>query len=93
MNTAVINIKTELSTKKQAQEIASKLGVTLSGLINAYLKEVIKTRRVEFSLDETPSPYLIRTIKQAQKDRKAGKASPIFRTGKEAVEWLEKQGI
>jgi len=93
MNTAIINIKTEISTKKQAQQVASKLGLSLSALINAYLKEVIKTKRVEFSLDETPSPYLIKVLRQARKNRKAGKGSPIFNTGEEAVKWLEEQGI
>ena len=71
MNTAIINIKTEISTKKQAQQVASKLGLSLSALINAYLKEVIKTKRVEFSLDETPSPYLIKVLRQARKNSQA----------------------
>ena len=30
---------------------------------------------------------------EAEKDYKAGKVSPAFKTGEEAVAWLEKQGI
>lgn len=93
MNTAVINIKTDENLKKQAQKVAAGLGLSLSSLINAYLKEMVKTKRVEFSLNEKPRPYLIKVLKQAKANRKAGKGSPIFKTGEEAVKWLEEQGI
>ncbi len=42
---------------------------------------------------EIPSKYLRRVIRQARKNRKEGKGSPVFRTGKAAVAWLKKQGI
>ena len=93
MYTAVINIKTEPETKKKAQQVASEIGVSLSSLINAYLKRLIRTRRVEFDLNEEPSEYLIKTIKKAEENYKKGKTSPAFRTGEEAVKWLEEQGV
>lgn len=93
MNTAVINIKTEPKTKREAQKIAQKIGVSLSSLINAYLKNLIRTKKVEFDLAEEPSEYLIKAMKKADKDLKEGKASPVFKTGEEAVKWLEEQGI
>ena len=56
MNTAVINIKTDVRVKTQAKKIASELGFSLSALINGYLNQLIKTKVVHFSaLDETPS--------------------------------------
>lgn len=93
MYNAVINIKTETETKQKVQHLASELGVSLSALINAYLKQLVRTKRVELSIDETPSDYLITIIKKAEENLKHGKASPVFRTGEEAVKWLEKQGI
>jgi addiction module RelB/DinJ family antitoxin len=93
MYTAVINIKTEPETKRKAQQVASEIGVSLSALINAYLKGLVRTKKVEFSLGEEPSPYLIKIMKKAEKNLKEGKASPVFRTGEEAVKWLEEQGI
>lgn len=93
MYTAVINIKTEEETKKKAQAVAQEIGVSLSALINAYLKHMIRTRKVEFTLDEEPSPYLIKIMKKAEKNYKEGQGSPIFRTGEEAVKWLEEQGV
>lgn len=93
MNTAVIITKTEPEVKRKVQAVAKEFGISLSSLLNAYLKQIIRTKKIEFTLDEEPSKYLITTIKQALQDRKNGKASPIFNTGKEAIKWLEKQGI
>ncbi len=94
MNTTAIYIKTDPEIKTKAQKVAKELGFSLSSLMNAWLRQLIKTKTVTFSVeDEIPNEYLIKTIKQAEKDRKAGKASPIFSTGGEAVKWLEEQGI
>ncbi len=94
MNTSAIYIKTDPEVKAKAQKVAKELGLSLSSLLNGWLRQLIKTKTVSFSAgDEIPNEYLIKTIKQAEKDRKAGKASPIFRTGEEAVKWLEDQGI
>ncbi len=93
MNTAVINIKTEKALKKRVQNIASDLGLSLSALINVYLKQLVRTRRVELDLGEEPSNYLKAVIREAEENYKKGKTSPAFKTGKEAVKWLEKQGV
>lgn len=93
MNTAVINIKTEPETKKQAQKVAHEIGMSLSTLVNTCLKQVIRTKRVEFYVAEEPSERLKQSIRRGEKDLKEGKASPTFNTGEEAVAWLEKQGI
>lgn len=94
MNTAVINIKTQPEVKAQAQRVARGLGLSLSSLINAFLKQFVKTKKVTFSLDdEIPNKRTIAILKQAEKDYKKGNTSPAFKTGKEAVAWLEKQGI
>lgn len=95
MSYAVITTKIDPQTKKEAQETAERLGMPLSVVIKAFLKHFIKTKTVTFSDrgDEHPNAYLRSVIKQAEKDWKEGKASPIFKTGEEAVRWLEKQGI
>ncbi|MBI2049633.1 type II toxin-antitoxin system RelB/DinJ family antitoxin [Candidatus Roizmanbacteria bacterium] len=95
MNTAVINIKTQPEIKAKAQKIAKTIGVSLSSLLNAYLKQFIKTKTVTFSAreDEIPNEYFKRTLAKARKNWKEGKGSPVFHTGEEAVKWLEEQGI
>ena len=95
MNTAVINIKTQPEVKTKAQQFAKAIGVSLSSLLNAYLKQLIRTKSVTFSVrkEEIPNEYFKRTLAKARKNRKEGKGSPIFNTGEEAVRWLEDQGI
>ncbi len=88
MNTAVINIKTESEIKQKAQVLAKDLGMTLSALINGYLRQLIRTKRVELTLDERPSRYLKEAIKAARQERKRGQASPIFDNAKNAIKWL-----
>ena len=52
MNSSIINIKIDPQTKRQAKITASGLGLTLSGVINAYLKQFIRTRTIYISLNE-----------------------------------------
>lgn len=94
MNTAGIFIKTEPETKKKAEKTAKELGVDLSTVLNDYLKKFIQTKRVEVEeYGEEPSEELKEAIFQAEKALKEGRASPTFKTGEEAVAYLEKQGI
>lgn len=95
MSYAVITTKIDPQTKKEAQETAEALGMPLSVIIKAFLKHFIKTRTVTFSDrgDEYPSAYLRSVIRKAEENYRKGNYSPVFKTGKETVEWLEKQGI
>jgi len=94
MSYAVVTTKVDPQTKKDAQITAERLGMPLSVVIKAFLKQFIRTKSVEFSArDEEPSEYFKNAIRQAEKDWKAGRTSPAFKTGGEAVAWLEKQGI
>lgn len=45
----MINIKTDKEVKKEAQKIAKDLGLPLSTIINASLKQLIKNRGIYFS--------------------------------------------
>ncbi len=88
MNTSVINIKTDKNLKKDIQELASDLGISVTALINGYLKQVVRSQKVIFTTDEKPSKYLIEAIRQARSERKKSKSSPIFDNAKEAIKWL-----
>lgn len=88
MNTAVMTIRTETNLKLAAQRAARELGFSISSLINAYLRQLIKTKTVYFSAAEEPSEYLIDAIREAEEERKAGWVSPKFDNAKEAIAWL-----
>lgn len=95
MNSAVITAKVDPQTKRQAQETAQELGMPLSVVIKAFLKQFIRTKSVSFNAreDEIPNAHTLSIMKQAEKNLKEGKHSPVFKTGEDAVAWLEKQGI
>lgn len=91
MNTAVINIKTNPEVKAQAKEVADELGFSLSSLINAFLKQLVKTKTVVFSASsEEPTEYFLSFLKKSQEDIKAKKISPVFKSANEAIDWLDK---
>jgi DNA-damage-inducible protein J len=90
MNTAIINIKTDIKIKKEAQAVASDLGLTLSGAINGFLKQLIRNKAILFTLNETnPNEYLLSSIKESKDDRKKGKYHS-FKNNKEAIRFLDK---
>ena len=89
MNNAVISTKIDLQTKKKAKQAAKELGIPLSVVIKATLKQFIKTKTLEFSgRNEEPSEYLKNVIRQAEKDWQAGKVSPAFDNPEDAIAWL-----
>lgn len=88
-NTAVINIRTNAKVKAKSREIAEKLGLSLSAVINAYLRQLVRTKSVSFSLDEKPTDYLLETLKNSKRDIKEGFVSPAFDNAKDADKWLD----
>ncbi len=95
MNTTVINIKTNPNVKSQAQAIAEELGLSLSAVINALLKQFVRTKAINLDLvrEEVPSPYLKKMLKESMEDIKKGRVSPAFTNAKDAVAWLRNQTL
>lgn len=89
MNTTVINIKTDVTLKREAQALAREIGVSLSALIKAYLKQLIKSRKV--TLREEPSAYMIKVLKESAADIRKGRVSPVFDNADASDAWLDKQ--
>lgn len=89
MNTAIVNVKIDTMTKKQAQEIADRLGFSLGSLIKAFIKQLVREKRVSFGLSEEPSKYLAQYLAESKKDIKKGWVSPEFDNTKDAIAWLD----
>jgi len=75
MNTAVINLKIDKKTKKDAQKIAEELGVSLSSIIKAYLRQVIRSKKVLFSSEEKPTEFMLNALKESREGIKAGRVT------------------
>ncbi len=86
----VLNVKTDVEVKEQAQVLAKHLGVPLSVVVNSYLKEFIRSG--EFTLRREPRlrPEVAKRIEKAIAETEAGKnLSPTFKTAKEFVAYLD----
>jgi len=93
MNTTSLHMKIEPAIKKQAQETADELGLSLSAVVKALLKQFIRTKRLSVGVNETPeipNAYLRKALKQSEKDIKAGRGLS-FASGKDALEYLDKE--
>lgn len=91
MQTAVINFTTEEIIKQEAQKLAKKMGISLSMVLNNYLKHFVKTKKVVFSSnDEIPNQWLINALKESEEDMKAGRVIR-FKNPKEALDYLGKE--
>lgn len=77
MNT-VISVKIDKATKEAASEVAKSAGLTLSALVNAYLRQVVATRRIELFVPETMTPELENAIAAVEAEIAVGQISPVF---------------
>ncbi len=94
MQTTAIYVRTDPEIKTKAQKVAKELGFSLSSLMNAWLRQLIKTKTITFStLNETPNEYLKSVMKQAEENYRKGNTSPAFSNVEDELKWLEKQGI
>ena len=86
----MVNIKTDKEVKEKAQRQARELGLPLSTVINAYLKEFIRNREVRFSLEPQLRPEVEKMLKQASEDYKMRKnISGPFASGKAMDAYLD----
>lgn len=94
MNSAVINIKTDPRIKLKAQKIAARMGFSLSGMINGYLRQLIKTETIHFSLkeEEKPSEWLIQSIEEARAEIARGDYYR-FDNEKDSLKFLESKMV
>ena len=86
----VISVKVDKETKEAAQEVVKSMGISLSTLINAYLKQVVVTRRVELFAPEKMTPKLEGLIEEIERDIAKGKISKGYSDPKDFVRSLKK---
>ena len=85
----IINIKADKDVKTKAQKIAKDLGLSLSVVVNAQLKQFILDEAIYFSTQPTMSPRLEKLVSQVERDIKKGQnISRPFSSGKEMDDYL-----
>ncbi len=69
----MINIKAELSLKKEAQSLAEDLGLSLSTVVNYFLKQFVSERKITFTDHPMPNKATRKLLDEALADIKAGR--------------------
>lgn len=91
MNTTSLHIQIEPVIKQEAQKTASELGLSLSSVVKALLKQFIRTKQLSVSIKERPeipNEYLRKSLKQSEEDIKAGRTIS-FKNTDEAIAYIE----
>jgi addiction module RelB/DinJ family antitoxin len=89
-NTTVLNVKIDKELKEQAQEVARAVGLPISTVVAANLKEFVRTRTITFSDTPKLKPNVEKELLELSKDAKKGKnISPGFDNLSESFDWLD----
>lgn len=90
MEKTVLNIKTDKKVKQEAQKVARELGLPLGTIVNVYLRELAREKRVLFSVPPTPNRRLQTLLKKIKSEAKKRKKYAKSFTYEEAIEYLDK---
>jgi addiction module RelB/DinJ family antitoxin len=91
MSYAVITTKVDVKTKEQASRTAEALGIPLSVVIKALLKQFIRTKSLYVSIEsEEPTATLLSDLRNSEDDEKAGRVT-YFDSGEEALTYLDRE--
>lgn len=87
----VLNVKTDKDVKERAQRLAKHLGIPLSTVVNAQLKEFVHSGEFRVGREPELKESVRKRLAVAFADARKGKnLSPKFTTAAEAVAWLKK---
>lgn len=84
-------VKTDKEVKENAQKLASELGLTLSDVINASLRNFLRVRQITFSSIPHLTPELEKILGRVEEDIKNKRnLSKRFTRVEDAIKYLDK---
>jgi addiction module RelB/DinJ family antitoxin len=86
----VISVRTDKKIKNEAAKVAKSAGISLSALINSYLRQIVATRRIEIYAPEPMTPKLEGLIAKVEAELAEGKVSKEFSNAEEFLADLKK---
>lgn len=81
----VLNVRTDTAIKRAAQKAAKELGISLSTVVNASLREFIRNPRIELE-PLVPNTKTAKSIRLARKESKTKR----FTAAREMFDTIEK---
>lgn len=89
MAKTAIHVKVDTEVRDKARELAREIGLPLSAIVNANLREFIRSGRAAFSLEPKLKPEVWKKLQKATEDYRAGRnISPALSTAKEIEKYL-----
>jgi addiction module RelB/DinJ family antitoxin len=89
----VMSVKTDKELKEKAQKIAKEMGFSLGTLVNAFLRQFVKSKTVYFTIapTENMSEAMEKELGTIEKNlKKELNLSPQFENMKDALNYLKK---
>ena len=87
----ILNIKTDKQLKQDAQSIAKELGIPLSTVINAFLRQFIRDKEVTFSAEKyRMTTQLKKLVHQARKEHAKKETVGPFASVDDMIKSLDK---
>lgn len=93
MKTA-ISFKIDTDVRNRARNVAKRIGVPLSMVVNQQLKQFANDRHIEFYEPLIPNAKTRKILDEAMRDIKEGNRkafSPAFDNAEDAIKWLHRK--
>lgn len=89
----VLNVKIDKELKRQAQAVAKDLGLPVSTLVSASLKDIVRRRSITISDDDLPiRPEIEAELLRLSAEARQGiGVSPSFTNAQDAIAWLRQE--
>lgn len=87
---AVINLKTDPDLKKRAAQVADRLGISISAVLNNELQRFATEQSVTFDVPEAPNAKTNKELATSKKKIESGDYHR-FDNNKEALDFLAKE--
>lgn len=88
MANTIITIKINEETEKAARKLAADAGLTLSSLVNSYLKQITAVRNMNSHIPQKMTPKMERLLDEAELDIAKGKVVGPFKDADKAIKAL-----
>lgn len=86
----VVSVKIEKELWESAKDLAEELGVPLSTIIGANLRDFVRSRQVVLASEPRLRPEIEKLLKDSLNDRRDdAEISPRFKDAKSAMKWLK----
>ena len=90
IKTTVLNVKIDKDLKEQTQALASTMGLPVSTVVAAGLREFVRTRAITFSEPPRLRPEVEAELVALSLAAKTGQGmSPVFSNAEDAFVWLD----